>query len=313
MSSTYPGVIQGLNPVYYWRLNKTINSYVLPVYTMFYCNLPEERRKYTNVESSGSSADHSAGWYFNAGMPTPNPYGNFGPIAGGDSNGLLVFDTYDNPGPRLLKTGSSVSMTHEIPMGRNKDSTINMWFKTIPAIPTGVTTNQHIMTSSRNTNLEQHFMIAERQKDVGGVDSNEIKIKTKAYDTSQAINWSGAEVGYNHFVTTEWNMLTYTSAAVLEDGTLVDGQKIYINGKILFSIDSVWEDMLDSPGVNLAYMYLMCGYSTATPVKPGACAEVSMFDRVLNDSQISEIYYHATSPSPARVRGGLNRQLGRLV
>ena len=108
-------------------------------------------------------------------------------------------------------------------------------------------------------------------------------------------------------------MLTYTSAEVPEDGTISDGQKIYINGKFLFSADSDWDYLLDSPGGDLAYMYIMCGFSTGTPVKPGACAEVAMFDRVLNADQISEIYYHATSPSPARIRGGLYRQLGRMV
>ena len=315
MSNTYPGVIQGLNPIYYWRLHQFLNPYILPAYNFFYTWLPEERRKDTNFESSGSSTDKSAGWYLSAGMPadTPTPGANSGPIAGGDSRGIMVYDTVDNPGPRLLKTGSYATLEHEIPMGRNEDSTINMWFKTIPPMPAEATTTQHIMTSSRNSNHEQHFMIAERQKVVDGVDSNELKIKTKALDTTQYYEWSSTTVGYNHFKTTEWNMLTYTSAEVPEDGTTLDGQKIYMNGKFVFSIDSVWEEMLDSPGVNTSYMYLMCGYSTATSVKPGACAEVSIFDKVLNASQIEEIYHHATSPSPARIRGGLHRQLGRLV
>ena len=315
MSSTYPSVIQGLNPIYYWRLHQALNSYIVSEYFLFYTWLPEERRKDTNEESSGSSTDKSAGWYINGGMPagTPTPWTNSGPIAGGDSRGIMVFDTYPTPGPRLLKTGSTGTLTHEIPMGRNKASTINMWFKTIPPMPAEVTTTQHIMTSSRSTNLEQHFMIAERQKVVDDVDSNEIKVKTKALDESQAINWSGDEVGYNHFVSTGWNMLTYTSAEVPVSGTTLDGQKIYINGKILFSIDSVWEDMLDAPGDNLSYMHLMCAFNAATSVKPGACSETTMWDRVLNASQIEEIYHHAISPSPARIRGGLHRQLGRLV
>ena len=315
MSNTYPGVIQGLNPIYYWRLHQALNPYILPSYNFFYTWLPEERRKDTNEESSGSSTDKSAGWYTNAGMPadTPTPWANSGPIAGGDSRGLMVFYTVNNPGPRLLKTGSSSTIEHEVPMGRNKNSTINMWFKTIPPMPAGVPTTQHIMTSSRNSNLEQHFMIAERQKVVDDVDSNELKIKTKALDTTQSYEWSSTTVGYNHFKTTEWNMLTYTSAEVPEDGTTLDGQKIYMNGKFVFSKDSIWGEMLDSPGVNLSYMYLMCGYSVATSVKPGACAEVSIFDKVLNASQIEEIYFQATSPSPARIRGGLHRQLGRLV
>jgi hypothetical protein len=309
MSSVYPEFIKGLNPVYYWRLNSFASSTTST--NSFSGWATEEMHKAANKDSNGTDSKSQA-YYLNSAMPagTPNPFGNSGPIAGGDSNGLAIFDTFAPAGPRMLQTGTTGSFTHAAPVGRNHPFSIVMWFKTIPAMTSGSTTTEHFLTSSADSNNNQHFMVAERQQFIDSVDSNELKIKTRSAAGTQNAGFSGV---YNKWNSTLWTMFTLTSVQGTTDATTTAGMKTYINGKFHWAKDSQWSVMLDSPAGVLTYMYLMSAYNVATTAKPGACAEVAMWDKVLSASQIGEIYYHAVSPSPARVRGGLHRQLGRLV
>jgi len=275
---------------------------------MQYGYIQEENRLSANNASNG--ANRSEGYFFNASMPAspPHPHAADGPIAGGDSRGMMIYDTYNPAGPKMLQTGTTSSFTHAAPVGRNQNFSIVVWFKSIPAM---TNTSHHILTSSRNTNLDQHFMVAERQSEVGGEDSNELKIKTKAADATQDITFSE---NYNQWNSSLWTMLTLTNALVTSGTSpLGDGTKLYINNRLHMKRDSIYGAMSDSPAPALTYMYLMSAYNAASNPKPGACAECAMFDRVLNAGEIEGIYHQAVSPSPARVRGGLHRQLGRMV
>ena len=307
MSSVYPEFIKGLNPVYYWRLNSFASSTTST--NSFSGWATEEMHKAANKDSNGTDSKSQA-YYLNSAMPagTPNPFGNSGPIAGGDSNGLAIFDTFAPAGPRMLQTGTTGSFTHAAPVGRNQNFSIVVWFRSIPAM---TNTSHHILTSSRSTNANQHFMVAERQSEVDGVDSNELKIKTKAADGTQEVTFSG---NYNQWNSSLWTMLTLTNALVTSGTSpLADGTKLYINNRLHMKRDSTYGAMSNSPAPALTYMYLMSAYNVASNPKPGACAECAMFDRVLNAGDIEGLYHQAVSPSPARVRGGLHRQLGRLV
>jgi len=208
----------------------------------------------------------------------------------------------------MLQTGTATSFTHAAPVGRNQNFSIVMWFRSIPAM---TNTTHHILTSSRNSNLDQHFMVAERQSEVDSVDSNELKMKTKAADETDDITFSE---NYNQWNSSLWTMLTLTSELVTSGTSpLADGTKLYINNRLHMKRDSTYGAMSDSPAPALTYMYLMSAYNTSSNPKPGACAECAMFDRVLNAGEIEGIHHQAVSPSPARVRGGLHRQLGRMV
>jgi len=306
MSSVYPDVIMGLNPSYYWRMNRFRGTYASS--SSFYTYILEETHKDTNALNNGTL--DSEGWYLNFAMPAGHetPHEKFGPIAGGDSNGMMVWDTYVRPGPRVLRVSPS-SITNDCPVGRNQNFSINIWFKTFSALAASPPdTEENIAVSGRQAGTHQHFRIAESQTASG----NDIRISTEAADATQGVNDSA---NHNQFKTTEWNMLTYTSMQGTEDETTTDGQKVYLNGKLHATFDSIWGEMLDAPGPtgDWAYLYLMCAGDSTAEVKPGSCSETALFDKVLNASQIAEIYYHATSPSPSRLRGGLYRQLGRLV
>ena len=109
-------------------------------------------------------------------------------------------------------------------------------------------------------------------------------------------------------------MFTFTQAAIGYQETVTDGLKLWINGKKVMEVDANWYNIPEA-AYDGGGMYLMFGasYKGSAGKKPGLYSEITAWERALNASEIAGIYYHGMSPSPMRIRGGLNRQLGRMI
>ena len=134
-----------------------------------------------------------------------------------------------------------------------------------------------------------------------------LKIKTRQAENDNY--WSAYE-----YDVTRWNMITFVQKAVPYDTIVTDGLMLYINGKLAMAVDADWDNIPEAPYEGgLMWIYFMTSYKSTAGKKPGLYSEITAWERELNPSEISSLYYHATSPSPMRIRGGLNRQLGRMI
>ena len=314
MSSAYPDYVKALNPDYYWRMvqyfsrgnSSPAKTYTDVSSTASYAEPQEERQHQDNADSN-DQAERSRGYYSDLSVPGGeiNPY-KPGPLFGGESRSLNYFST-SGVGLRLIQSGSSSdTLTHSIPTGVRDFSaagvgnTWNFWIKA--HADTGANATEH-WCSSATTAQHQHFMIGDRNisPDPG------LKIKTR-YTANDNV-WSAYV--YNM---TQWNMMTFVQDPVAGGETITDGLRIYINGKLAMAHDATYANIPEAPYESgLMYIYFMASYKTSAGRKPGLYSEITAWERTLSDADISNLYYHAISPSPMRVRGGLNRQLGRLI
>ena len=314
MSSEYPDYVKGTNPVYYWRMNRWTTF--TRAATSVVGTIQEEIQTAGN-NTSNETTTKSAAYWVNHSLPTGDTPRDAGPLMGGDSQSCKNFDTYEGgEGPRIMQTGdASATLSHEIPIGRNKASTINMWAKVTGTFPES-NSNRMLYASSPTTNKGMHAGLFIRRTDVGGDMKVQFQHKTKN-DTSlteskvHSVTHGGG--AYDTFDIYKWNMFTLTYK-VVSSGTLANGIQIFVNGKLDASHDHVFDDAEPSPTTTRDfYWYVLKAANENTNQIVGNSSEVTLWDRVLTNGEISDLYYHSLSPSPARVRGGMNRQLGRLV
>ena len=314
MSSEYPDYVKGTNPVYYWRMNRwttfTRES------TSAVGTIQEEMQTSGN-NTSNETTTRSAAYWVNHSLPTGDTPRDAGPLMGGDSQSCKNFDTYEGgEGPRLMQTGdASATLSHEIPIGRNKTSTVNLWVQVTGTFPES-NSNRLMYASAPSTNKGMHAGFFIRRTNVDGVLKVQFQHKTKNDTNLTQSNLHSALHGggeYDMFDIYKWNMFTVTYKAVTS-GTLANGIQMYVNGEWAGSIDNVFDKAEPSPTTTRDfYWYLLKAANENTNQIVGKSSEVAMWDRVLTHGEISDLYYHGLSPSPARVRGGMHRQLGRLV
>ena len=313
MSSAYPDYVKSLNPAYYWRLvqqfNRGYNSYVNPTLRITECEPQEERQHADNADSNGAIG-RSRGYYSDYSMPSSamSPYFR-GPLFGGESQSLNYFATTAS-GLRLIESGNTAStLTHTIPAGKTSFSpgatgrpfTWNIWVKGHADL--ALTQTQNWLSSASNS-TDHHFMIGDNEVSGGG----RVKIKTRL-GGNDSNNFF-----YYEYDVTRWSMFTFVQKAVPYQATVSDGLRLYRNGGKIAETDANWHYIPESPNTdNAMWIYAMSSYKDSAGRKPGLVSEITAWERELNASEIASLYYQATSPSPFRVRGGLHRQLGRLV
>ena len=340
MSSAYEQYVKSLNPSYYWTFERTVlevtESYLGSQFWQYPAapdpdpssawgiqDMHEEYQRYANrdsgVRATAPSTSH-AYWYGQYYDDYNDSDGNYnhesrspGPILGGTSMAIENWETTED-GPAFMHSGddiNSYTRTHLVPIGRDTDCTWNLWVRCFEVLTDGT---RHYLTSSPLSGTEQQHLMFGENYDLG---QRKIKVKTKHTQADDTVTNENIFIPYD-WDATKWNMWTITMPETALGETITDGIQVFRNGRLAVSVDAVGDSM-PTGGIQptttcpLMRVYGMRGYSSSPGGTTGAMSQVAAWDRVLNDSEISQIYYHAISPSPMRIRGGLHRQLGRLV
>ena len=336
MSSTYIDFVKSLNPAYCWTFDRVRwpptgaancmmyppGSYSSPYYAWSYQNVHDEYQRKSNEDATTDAtateaATSTASCYHYSYMSVLGEDNKWikhnrsaGPITGGASLCTENWNTAEL-GPAFMHSGDDGwTRDHLVPIGRDHNCTWNMWVKCAEELTTGT---RHYLTSGVSSGTaHQHLMFGENY----GGGQRKVKIKFKHTHADLSAYNENSLIDYD-WDATKWNMWTVTMPMTDLGETITDGVKAYLNGRLAVSADAVGDAMPPSgeQPISSAAMQIwgMRAYSSTPGGTIGSMSQVAAWDRVLNESEISDLFYHATSPSPMRVRGGLNRSLGRLV
>ena len=328
MSSDYEGYVKSLNPLYYWPLEQGARELYVgttnlgDTYTKFYqlgdssygyFYSPESSQLYSNTSMGSYANSRGFFWGYWADLAidlddeSPRPQG---PIFGGGGsclrNSVGGSATYSNLGTSGWEYGNS-TYTHEVGIGRNTDCTWIIWVKAFEDLADGG--SRHMLTSGPSSGTAaQHLMFGENR---GSDGTQKLKVKTKLGSSNSNViteyTWDAKK----------WNMWAVTMPETGSSETITDGIGVHLNGQKVLSVDAVGSSMPEGGdmgvGAGETRMWALGAWSTGPSRMEGMFSHVANWKRILSDSEISDLYYHATSPSPSRVRGGLYKQLGRLV